>query len=252
MNKQWQWAIFFIAFFWLSACVNKESRQLKKALFAFVDTSKYKIDTVFERVQVDSQKLTIALLRAKLDEHLQTFDSSLASPVSLAVFTDATKQPLYFKSFELEPDDYPYSVPALFKANGNNLNSPGPLLFSLDKGYGGSGSSYQLFLIQFLNKIVYLLPLFKGSGELTYPYFSHQGNQGLIFEAVWKIEEGESHFSRHCIQLTRIDLSENLPIQQFLGKSTNKYLLPDSDSSAKALIRQFKQKEPRFLGLPDF
>ncbi|MEY2903580.1 MAG: hypothetical protein RLY89_2686 [Bacteroidota bacterium] len=252
MNNQLHWKIFLLASFGIFACVNKESRQLKKELFAFVDTSKYKIDTVFERVQVDSQKLTIALLRAKFNEHLHPIDSSLTGTVSLAIFSDSSNQPLYFKSFESEPDDDPFCVPILFKANGASLKDPGHLLFSLDKGYGGSGSSYQLFLIQILNNSLHLRPLFKGSGELLYPYFLEQGNQILMFEAIWNMQQGEAHFSKHRIQITRIDLKSKQPIHQKLGKSINKYFLPDNDLSAKAMIDQLKQKEPQLLEILNF
>jgi hypothetical protein len=252
MNKHWQRSILILLSFGLFACVNPEARNQKKGLFTFVDSSRYKLDTVFEQVEVDSQKLTIALMRAKWDEHLQAFDTSLASPVSLAIFTDSASQHLYFKSFESEPDDYPNCIPTLFKANGTSLHAPGPLLLSREKGYGGSGSIYQLYWIQVDGKTAGLVPVLKTSGELSYPYFLKKGQQILLFEAIWNMEQGEAHFSDHRIQITRIDLVKNQPVQQILAVTERKYQLPDNDSTAKAFIDQFKQKEPRFLGLLDF
>ena len=170
----------------------------------------------------------------------------------MAIFRYSTKPLLYLKSFESEPDDYPFVITNLFKANSTSLQNAGPLFFSLEKGYGGSGSSYKLFWIQSLDQNFHLIPVFKGSAELSYPYFLKQGNQILVFEAEWNMEQGEAHFSEHRIQLTRFDLQNKQPVQQLLGKSANKYFLPDSDLSAKKLIDQLKQKESRFLGLADF
>ncbi|OYU54177.1 MAG: hypothetical protein CFE25_16210 [Chitinophagaceae bacterium BSSC1] len=252
MGKIQQWIVLLVALFLFQACNNIEANHQNNALTSFVDTSIFSIDTIFNQVQIDSQKVSIGLFRAKLDEHRHSFDSSLARPVSLAIFKDSTKQLLYLKTFEAEPDDYPFVVANLFKANNVKLQNVGPLFFSLEKSYGGSGSNYQLFWIQSLDQNFHLLPLYKGIGELSYPYFLKLGNEILVFEAEWNMEQGEAHFSEHRIQITRIDLENKKPVQQFLGKSTNKYFLPDSDLSAKALIVQLKQKEPLFLGLADF
>lgn len=252
MAKIQQWIVLLSALILFQACNSIEIKQQKNALYSIVDTSNYSIDTVLNQVQIDSQKVSIGLFRAKLDEHLHSFDSNLARPVTLAIFKDSSKQPLYLKSFETEPDDYPFVIANLFKANSITLQSAGPLFFSLEKGYGGSGSSYQLFWIQSLDQNFHLVPVFKGSAELSYPYFLKQGNQILVFEAEWNMEQGEAHFSEHRIQLTRIDLQNKQPVQQLLGKSANKYFLPDSDLSAKALIDQLKQKESKLLGIQDF
>lgn len=252
MRKIQQWIVLLAALFVFQACNSIEANHQNNAQSSFVDTSIFSIDTILNQVQVDSQKVSIGLFRSKLDEHRQSFDSSLVRPITLAIFKDSTKQLLYLKTFETEPDDYPFVVANLFKANTTKLQNEGPMFFSLEKSYGGSGSNYQLFWIQSLDQSFHLLPLYKGSGELSYPYFLKHGNQILMFEAEWNMEQGESHFSEHHIQLTRIDLENKKPEQLLLGKSANKYFLPDSDLSAKALIVQLKQKEPRFLGLADF
>lgn len=236
----------------LYACNSIESKQQSNSLFSLVDTSLFQIDTLMTHVQVDSQELSIALLRDKLDEHQHPFDTNLVRPVTLAVFSDSTNQLLYSKSFETAPDDYPFTSPNIFKANDASLKDPGPLFFSLEKGYGGSGSSYQLFWIQYFDKNVHLVPLFKGPGELTYPHFLNHGNQIILFEAIWNMDEGESHYSAHRIQLTSISLENQVPSQHILGKSTNKYLLPDNEIAAKALIDQFQLHEPKILGLTHF
>ncbi len=119
-------------------------------------------------------------------------------------------------------------------------------------GYGGSGSSYQLFWVRYLDKTVHLVPLFKGTGELSYPYFLNQGNQIILFEAIWDMDQGESHYSAHRIQLTSISLENQQPIQQILGTTTSKYLLPDSEIAAKALLDQFKLHESKFSELKHF
>jgi hypothetical protein len=97
-----------------------------------------------------------------------------------------------------------------------------------------------------------LIPLFKGTGELSYPYFLNHRNQILLFEAIWDMDQGESHYSAHRIQLTSISLENQQPIQQVLGTTTNKYLLPDNEIAAKALIDQFKLHESKILGLKLF
>jgi len=252
MGKIYNWVILLTVFFLFQACNNSKIKQQNNTLFSIVDTSIYSIDTVLYQVQVDSQIVNLVLFRSKLDEHLHSFDSSLARPVTLAIFKDSSKQPLYLKSFETEPDDYPFVIANLFKANSVSMQNAGPLFFSLEKSYGVSGSSYQLFWIQSLDQNFHLIPLFKGSAELSYPYFLKQGNQILVFEAEWNMEQGEAHFSEHRIQLTKIDLVNKQPVQQLLGKSANKYFIPDSDLSSKALINQFKQKEPQLLGIQDF
>ena len=240
------------AFVVLHACNSIEPKQQSSSILSVVDTSLYQIDSLMTHVQVDSQKLTIVLLRDKLDEHQHPFDSNLVRPVTLAVYSDSTNRLLYQKSFETAPDDYPYTSPNLFKANDANLKDTGPLFFSLEKGYGGSGSSYQLFWIQYFNKNVHLVPLFKGTGELSYPYFLNHGNQVLLFEAIWNMDQGESHYSAHRIQLTSISLENQQPIQQILGTTTHKYLLPDNEIAAKALLDQLKLRESKFLGLQHF
>ena len=240
------------AFVMFYACNSIEPKQQSNSLLSFVDTSLFQIDTLMTHVQVDSQKLTIVLLRDKLDEHQHPFDSNLVRPVTLAVYSDSTNRLLYQKSFETAPDDYPYTSPNIFKANDASLKDTGALFFSLEKGYGGSGSSYQLFWIQYANKNVHLVPLFKGTGELSYPHFLNHGNQVLLFEAIWDMDQGESHYSAHRIQLTSISLENLQPIQQILGTTTNKYLLPDNEIAAKALLDQFKLLESKFLGLKHF
>jgi hypothetical protein len=252
MRKICQWVILLAAICYFFACTNKAVIEHQNPLYSLIDTSKFTLDTVLENIQVDSLNLTIVMMRAKLDEHIQPFDSSISSPVSLAIFEKDSNLPLYFMSFANEPDDYPYVIPTLFKANGSSLQGQGPLFFSLDKGYGGSGSSYQLFWIQTRSNTIHLVPLFKGSGDLSYPYFIKQGNQILLFEAIWNMNADESHFSKHVIQLSLIDLNVKQPEIQFLGKSISKYQLPDSDLTAKELLSQFKQKEPQFLGLSNF
>lgn len=233
----------------LWGCNNNGAKQNYTTELSLIDTARFQIDTQFKMVEVDGQKLSLVLMRAKLDEHFKPFDTSLASPITLAIFKDATNQLLYLKTFESEPDDYPLVVPSIFKPKGNALNNPGPLLFSLDKGYGGSGASYQLFLIQYLNNSIHLLPLFKGVGELVYPYFTDKGNRLLLFEGIWNMEDGESHFSKHVIQLTSIDFGKEQPITQFIGKSTQKFQVPDSDTSARLLIDQLKQNDFKILDL---
>ena len=240
------------AFVVLHACNSIEPKPQSNSLFSLVDTSLFQIDTLMTHVQVDSQKLTIVVLRDKLDEHQHPFDSNLVRPVTLAVFSDSTNRLLYQKSFETAPDDYPYTSPNIFKANDANLKGKGPLFFSMERGYGGSGSSYQLFWIQYFDKTVHLVPLFKGTGELSYPYFLNHGNQVLLFEAIWNMDQGESHYSAHCIQLTSISLENQQPIQQILGTTTNKYLLPDNDIAPKVLIDQLKLHEPKFSELKHF
>jgi hypothetical protein len=240
------------AFVMFYACNSIEPKQQSNSLLSFVDTSLFQIDTLMTHVQVDSQELSIALLRDKLDEHQHPFDTNLVRPVTLAVYSDSTNHLLYLKSFETEPDDYPYTSPNIFKANEANLKERGPLFFSLEKGYGGSGSSYQLFWVRYLDKTVHLVPLFKGTGELSYPYFLNNGNQIILFEAIWDMNQGESHYSAHRIQLTSISLENEQPIQQILGKTTSKYLLPDNEIAAKALIEQFKLHEPKFSELKHF
>ncbi|OYY03581.1 MAG: hypothetical protein B7Y76_03630 [Sphingobacteriia bacterium 35-40-5] len=252
MRKICQWTILLAAICCFFACTNKAVIEHQNPLYSLIDTSKYTLDTVLEKVQVDSLNLTIVMMRAKLDEHFQPFDSSISSPVSLAIFEKESNLPLYSMTFANTPDDYPYIIPTLFKANGSSLQGQGPLFFSLDKGYGGSGSSYELFWIQPRNKAIHLVPLFKGSGELSYPYFIKQGNQLLLFEAIWNMKEGESHFSKHLIQLSLIDLYVKQPMIQPLGKTISKYQLPESDLTAKELLGEFKQKEPHLLGLSNF
>lgn len=252
MKTIWHSAFLGAIVFGLYACSDKVKKPLSNAVYAFVDTANYEIDTSYNQVLLDSQKLNIVLFRPKMNEHLQPFDSNLASPVTLAISSDSSQRPIYLKSFETDPDDYPYTVPAIFKANGAGLHTPGHLFFSLDKGYGGSGSSYLLYWIKNSKKTVQLIPIVKSKGELSYTYFFDQGKGILLFEAIWNMEQGEAHFSDHRIQLTKIDLSKNQPVYQLLGVTKHQYQLPDKDSSARVLVAQIRGKEPQFSGLPDF
>jgi len=227
-------------------------KQDTKTAFSLVDSANYKMDTGFEQVLLDTQKCDILLLRSKLNEHIQPFDSNLASPVTLAIFNHESQLPLLLKHFEGEPDDYPYIVPSIFKANGTQLQQPGPLFLSFEKGYGGSGSSYQLYWIQKWDKTARLVPVLKSSGELSYPYFMKNGHELLLFEAIWNMDQGEAHFSDHRIQITKIVLANNQVIPQLLGVTDRKYPVPDNDASAKALINLLKQQESRFLALLNF
>lgn len=249
MGKLYKWLFLLTASFLFYACNTSESKQHKNLQYSFLDSLEWKIDTVLSLVQLDSQKVSILLSRAKLDEHLDPFDTSLASPIRLVIFNDSSNQPLYIKSFETEPDDYPYVSANIFKANGASLQDSGHLFFTLEKGYGGSGSSYQLYWIQSRNQKVQLKSVFKGSGELSYPYFLKQGNQILLFEAIWNMQAGEAHFADHGIRLTKIDLSKNEPVLTLLGVSRHKYQIPDSDLSAKALLEQFKLQEEWIIEL---
>lgn len=252
MGKYHKWKYLLPAFFLLQACNSIKYKQNSHPLFSIVDTTECIIDTLLQQVQLDSQKVNIVLFRAKLDEHLHPFDTILASPIRLAIFKDSSNLPLYLKTFETEPDDYPYVTATLFKANESSPQTSGPLFFSLEKGYGGSGSSYQLYLIQALSKQVRLIQLFKGIGELSYPYFLANGKQLLVLESVWNSAEGESHFSDHQIKITAITLSKDSPIIQNIGKSRHKYPLPYNNQLADLMIKEFQLKEPQLVHLLNF
>lgn len=178
--------------------------------------------------------------------------TSIASPVRLAIFKDSSNIPLYLKTFENEPDDYPFVTATLFKANDLNPQATGPLFFSIEKSYGGSGSSYQLYWIQASTNQVSLIPLFKGIGELSYPYFLANGKKLLVLESVWNSSKGESHFSDHQIKITAITLSKGNPISQNIGQTRNKYPLPHNNQMASVLMKEFQMKEPDLLRFLNF
>lgn len=247
MGKFHKWIFLLLAFFLFQACNSNNNKQISNPWFSIVDTSKHTIDTLLQQVQLDSLKVNLVLFRAKLDEHFHPFDTSIASPVRLAIFKDSFNLPIYLKTFENEPDDYPFVSATIFKANEISIKASGPLFFSLEKGYGGSGSSYQLYLIQAISNEIRLTSLFKGIGELSYPYFLANGKQLLVFESVWNSAQGEAHFSDHHIKITAITISKGIPIIQFIGQSRNKYTLPYNNQMARVLMKDFQMKEPELL-----
>lgn len=252
MGKIHKWIFLLLAFYYIQACTSVNNKQINNPLFSIVDTSEYTIDTLLQQVQLDSLKVNLVLFRAKLDEHFHPFDTSIASPVRLAIFKDSSNLPLYLKSFETEPDDYPIVTATLFKANDISPQATGPLFFSIEKSYGGSGSSYQLYWIQASTEQVSLIPLFKGIGELSYPYFLANGKKILVFESIWNNAQGESHFSDHQIKITAITLSKDRPSTQNIGQTRNKYPLPYNNQMASELIKELQMKEPELLRTLNF
>lgn len=252
MGKFQKWIFLLLVFSLFQACTSINSKKISNPLFSIVDTSKHTIDTLLQQVQLDSLKVNLVLFRAKLDERFHPFDTSIASPVRLAIFKDSSNIPLYLKTFETEPDDYPFVTARLFKANDLSPQAAGPLFFSIEKSYGGSGSSYQLYWIQALNNQVRLIPVFKGIGELSYPYFLANGEQLLVLESVWNNAQGESHFSDHQIKITAITLSKGSPIIQNIGQTRNKYPLPYNNQMASVLMKEFQMKEQDLMRFLNF
>ena len=209
-----------------------------------------KTDSLLQDLTIDNQKFTLQLLRNNYNEHLIAFtensDPTLSqSPITLIVTKIGDNKPLYFKQFQSEPNDYPYVNYYFSKAPKRNLGSSGKLYFTINKSYGGSGSSDNTYFVDYKDGHINLNFLFKSSGELAHTLLKKDDSQIILLEAIWA--KGESHYENHRYSIKKFDFKDGQFHESYLGQTKSKYRSSVEEEEVTEILKAIKLKEPLLL-----
>lgn len=220
-----------------------------------IDLNQFKVDSVINTVNIQDQMYSIILLRDKYNEQLIPFEVGNSgpgvwlpeqAPLTIMIVNKANGDLVYYKKLELSNDGYPSINWQLVKGQERKLAQKGNLLLSLDKSYGGSGSTNFLYLIDRTEKGFILLKLFSSIGELSDFIVANNDQELISISGIWNIKENESHFSEHRYQIKKIAFKGGKIETINLGTTSNKYPCIDEKNTCLSLLSSIIKKESVF------
>ncbi|MBU0489228.1 MAG: hypothetical protein KKA07_04415 [Bacteroidetes bacterium] len=217
----------------------------------YSDTGVFKTDTVINRVLIEEEQFTIEVYRNIFNEHIYTYSASgdpyfEQSPITI-IIKNSDSEIVYLKTFDFEPDDYPYLIYSFYKGQGQDLNKPGKLYVEINISYGGSGSLSNIYFITLKNGTISFNKLFQVSGVLDYVVYSSYDSEIIVLEGIWNFEEGETHFANHRYMITRYIFIDNSFQKKEIGMTVNKYSSLDEDKPIMETLKEIENREPELL-----
>lgn len=225
----------------------------KKVLPApYSNTSVYRIDTLISDVDINGEIFSITVLRDKLEDpsgKLKDKDerSPEQSPITVIITKRNDEKPIYIKRFDFKPDDDPFLLYSFSKGHRQSLDSEGKLYLMVNKGYGGSGSESDRYLVDYENDKIELNHLFNSSGELAYILYNINDNEIIVLEGIWNINDNESHFANHRYLISRYIFKDRGFQKTEIGRTKSKYSSLDGSKSSLEILADIKIKEPMLL-----
>lgn len=220
-----------------------------------IDYNQYKVDSIINTVNIQDQLYTIILLRDKYNDQLIPFEDSKKgpglwlpeqAPLTIMIVNKANGDIVYYKKMELSNTDYPNINWQLVKGQEKKLDQKGKLLLSLDKSYGGSGSTNSLFIIDRKEKGFILTKLFSATGELSDFIVASNDQELISISGIWNMKEKETHFSDHRYQIKKIVFKGDKIETINLGTTSSKYPCIDEENTCPSLLSNIIKKEPSF------
>lgn len=220
-----------------------------------INTNQYRIDTIINAVKIRDQKYSFIVLRDKYNEQMLAFEEGNKgpgtwlpeqAPITLIVADNTNGNILFHKKLELSANDYPNLNWLLEKGQEKKLADTGKLFFSVDKSYGGSGSTNTVYLIDKSEKGIQLTKLFSVNGELSDYIITKNDQELILISGIWNSKEKEAHFSNHRYQINKLVFKTDRVESIILGTTTNKYPCIDEENTCKSILSSIIKKEPQF------
>jgi hypothetical protein len=215
----------------------------------------FRIDSVYEKVNIDGQTFTIKVLYDKKNEHLEDvgeldeYAFSSDSPITLVFYKN--EKIIYAKKFG-------YDLPRIFKA-GNDLTVGGKLYLGWFSSGGGSGYSVETYLVSLRDNQIVMDDVME-TNELSYTIYNKNDNEIYLLQGIWGYngedtdsEEFETHFSDHKYEIFVYSYDSDGFGVDSKGVTKNKYTSEWDDS--KDLLREIFRKEtflPYEININDF
>jgi hypothetical protein len=220
-----------------------------------INTNQYRIDSVLNSVKIADKQYTIILLRDKFTEQMFPFLSIAKNdneylqdqaPITLLIADKVDGKIVYQKRFGTELNDYPFQNWQLTKGQGRNVNQSGKLFFSIDRGYGGSGSKSNTYFIDLSPTGIKVLNVFSAIGELSDFMLTKNDEDLILISGIWNTHENELHFSSHRYQIQKFNFHNGQEQKSNLGITKLKYPSLDEENSCETLIQKIRVKEKSF------
>ncbi len=211
----------------------------------------YKTDTIISKVIIDNVSFTLKVLRDKHNDHMEEFGEEdegdlhySQSPITLTFIRNEDSKVIYSKKIDTEINDYPYLNYFFYKSQNKTLSDYGRLYMSINKSYGGSGSTTVLYTFTFDGKNISVNKI-DSFGELTYVLHGKDDYEILFLTGKWN--EGESHFENHQYIIKKIQFGKSIEVE-YLGTTEKKYpSLDDINLTSKKLFDLIYKNEPRIF-----
>ncbi len=201
----------------------------------------FRIDSVYEHVNIDGQTYTIKVLYDKKNEHLEDvgeldeYAFSSDSPITLVFYKN--EKIIYAKKFG-------YDLPRIFKA-GNDLTADGKLYLGWFSSGGGSGYSVETYLVSLQDDQINMEKVLT-SNELSYQIYNKNDHEIYFLQSIWEMnpedsDEFEAHFSDHKYEIFVYSYGSDGFEVDSKGVTKNKYASEWDDP--RDLLREIFRKE---------
>jgi hypothetical protein len=221
-----------------------------------INSDQFRIDTIFNTVMIQAKPYTLIVLRDKYNEQMVPFGKVVVgkneellleqAPITIMIADKTNGGIVFYKKIEIAGNNYPNLNWLLEKGQGKQLTQTGKLFFSVDKSYGGSGSTNAIYLIDTTEKGFQLSKLFAATGELSDYIVANNDEEMIFITGIWNSKEKEAHFSNHRYQVNKIVFKKAGIETLNLGITTFKYPSIDEDSTCIAILTSILKKEPTF------
>lgn len=242
MKKNSTASSLFLVLIFFFGCNNKKS-VLNTSAVSF-DTSQYKIDTLFSRVEINDSILNLTVLRDRLNAISKSYneDETETSPITVVLSDSTNSHILYKHTFGHKYDTAPNLYYKFFKSQKQALTKKGRLYFTLFENWNGSGSKGKFYFLIYKDGNLEF-HLITELSELKDIAISNADDEIICLEAKWGTE---GHFDNHTYKISTLVFNNNL----FTSKSTSftkrKYSSV-GEKSSKEILQEINLKEPQLL-----
>lgn len=198
----------------VTSCKNQNTFNIEDY---YLNENIFKIDTIYQNVQINEKSFKIKILRDKLDEKLE-FDE--VSPKTVIFYSNETGEIEYVKKIDISK--------LFFLKVNKNLSEDGKLYLHYVSSFGGSGYSSKTSLVYLENGEIVIKEIFQSS-EIDFVFFNKNDKEIYILKGIWnnKLDPDgkliETHFSNHKYKILQY-LNEDSDFEENeIGITKNKY-----------------------------
>lgn len=207
----------------------------------YSNTSLYKLDTTIKNVNVNGEKYSFkAFYERNQSSTIAAQDDEEYKSVSFLFFKENSQKPELIKSMSLEEGEFiHYNV---YKGQNQSLDKDGRLYLLINKSFGGSGSSSEIYTVSNQDGKVSMEKIFECSGELDYKIYKKNDDEILLLQGIWG--DNESHFANHRYLVKNYKFENGSFKEITIGKTKYKYSSLDEDKPVEQILIDMKTKEP--------
>lgn len=210
----------------------------------YANTAIYKLDTVINNIDISGEQYNMkALYEKRQPINISAQDEEDYQAITFLFFKGNKKEPQLIKKISLEQGAYiNYYV---YKGQNQNLNERGKAYLLVNKSFGGSGSSSEVYSINNQHEHLSIDKIFDCSGELDYIIYNNNDDEILLLKGIWG--DNESHFSNHRYTIKKYIYQNGSFTEKILGRTQLKYSSLDEDKPLQQVLTDIKMKEPLLL-----